>query len=513
MKESSFRVIRGGKIKMKKKNRYIFTGICLSGILSLVSTVMAVKPEGGNPPPEGEYVAIGYNDLGMHCACPRGDIMMLLPPWNTLRVQVIKRASSPIVVNDPNEISVEYLVRENYYDPGGNPNDGYNLAFDSQYLDWLDSAESHFPGSGISRSNPVGLAGFGLNGHMEPKVLTSSPGQAKYWVAEGVPAYPPINNQDFDFIGPFGTKRKAYLHYDVTVKSATTGDVLATTSTTLPVAFGGCCNCHQEVAVNGGYVKNGGQPDPYDVFQSMMDGHKRDTGVDILALAGGTYDAQGHLTGLATPVRCSKCHSDLAVGGDGALDQNWVDFAGQSGHNTISPFSKVLHKFHAESSEVTTYYDADIAKNCYQCHPGGSAALDCYRGHHVNKTIGKGSSAHLIWCTDCHGDLNERVSSGQLENPWHYSTLPACNECHIKNAEQLVGEPAIFGKFLGSSGHKNGQILCPTCHGAPHALQPSLKAIDNEQNISLQGSAQTLGKCDVCHIGKSSQIGLPNHKP
>jgi hypothetical protein len=454
-------------------------------------------------------VAIGYNDLGMHCACPRADILLLLPPWNTLRLQLIKRGNPPVPMNSDNLFTVEYSVRENNYGGGRQ----WDLSTDQQYLDWLDSAEDHFPGSGISRSNPTGLAGFGLSGHMEPATLTSAPGNAKYWVAEGVPAYPPLDQQG-DFIGPFGTKRKAYLHWDVTVKENSTGNTLTTTSATLPVAFGGCCNCHQDVAVNRGYIKEGQCnlcPDPYDVFQSMMDQHYVDTGVDVLSLLGPTYDSGGHLVSTDTPARCSKCHSDLAVGGDAALDSSWVNYAKSVGYNSISPFGKVLHKYHVESAEVQSVYDSDIENNCYQCHPGSN--VDCYRGHHVNMRIGKGKTGHVVWCTDCHGDLFERVASGQLENPWHHSTLPVCADCHNVNTEQLVGNPPVFGKFLGSAGHKGGQILCSTCHGAPHALATSELAMDNEQNIALQGDAQMLGKCDVCHIGKSSNIGNPSHKP
>jgi len=472
-------------------------------------TTMTAVYAGGTS--SNDYVVAGYNDLGMHCVCPRADIMMLLPPWNTLRVQVIKRGSPPVPMNDSTKLTVEYKIRENTYGDNG----PYDLSKDPEYLRWLDTANIHFPGSGISRTNRVGLAGYGLSGVMTPEILTSSPGNAKYWLAEGAPAYPPLDTQG-DFIGPFGDKRKAYLHWDVTVKDKATSAVLGTTSTTLPIAFGGCCNCHQDVAASKGYIKQGACgtcPDPYDVFEEMMDAHTRDTGVDVLALVGGTYDSYGHLTGLATPVRCSKCHSDLAVGGSAALDATWVNYAKSKGYTSISPFSKVLHKFHVESAEVQTFYDSNIEKNCYQCHPGGNGTLDCYREVHTTIKIGSGKSAHNIWCTDCHGDLFQRVSTGQMDKPWHYSTLPTCSDCHNTNTQELVGTPAVFGQFLGSSGHKKGQILCQTCHGEPHGLLPSKKAIDNEQNVRLQGLAWPLGKCDVCHIGKSSRIGTPSHQP
>lgn len=462
-----------------------------------------------------EYKVIGYNDLGMHCACPRPDIMMLLPPYNTLRVQLIQRGSPPIVTNDSTKFTVEYKVRENTYGDNG----PYDLDTDPQYLAWLDTASYNFTGANISRTNPVGLTGKGLSGVMDPEILTSSPGQAKFWEAAGVPAFPPSSTTG-EFIDAFGTKRKAYLHWDVTVKNKSTGSTLATTSTSLPIAFGGCCNCHQQVAINKGYIKGGACgtcPDPYDVFQSMMKEHFIDTGVDPLTLVGPHYDAQGHLTSTDHPVRCSKCHVDAAVGGASALDSTWVTYAKSKGYASIPTFSRVLHEFHTNSAEVQTTYNANIETDCYSCHPGGNGSLDCYRGHHVDKLIGSGKTAHKIWCTDCHGNLFQRIATGELNNPWNYATLPACGKsgCHnsTPNIEQLVGTPSLFGRFLGSSGHKGGKIMCSTCHGQPHAEQLSAKAIDNEQNIALQGSGVTLGKCDVCHIGKSSQIGTPNHNP
>ena len=39
------------------------------------------------------YVVFAWNDLGMHCANPTYDKAVLLPPYNTLWVQVVKRAT------------------------------------------------------------------------------------------------------------------------------------------------------------------------------------------------------------------------------------------------------------------------------------------------------------------------------------------------------------------------------------------------------------------------------------
>jgi hypothetical protein len=61
----------------------IATGLCSS-------VAFAGKPA-PTPPPLGEYVVMATNDLGMHCVCMGFETFMLLPPFNTLRAQVIKR--------------------------------------------------------------------------------------------------------------------------------------------------------------------------------------------------------------------------------------------------------------------------------------------------------------------------------------------------------------------------------------------------------------------------------------
>ena len=60
-------------------------------------------------------------------------------------------------------------------------------------------------------------------------------------------------------------------------------------------------------------------------------------------------------------------------------------------------------------------------------------------------------------------------------------------------------------------GHKSDAILCSSCHGAPHSLNPSTFAKDNEQNIALQGLPNPIGVCDTCHVGKSSNYSRPMH--
>jgi len=88
--------------------------------------------------------------------------------------------------------------------------------------------------------------------------------------------------------------------------------------------------------------------------------------------------------------------------------------------------------------------------------------------------------------------------------------LPKCQDCHNGTGEN--GALSAFGgSFLKSMAHKSDAILCSTCHGSPHSLNPSTLAKDNQQNLDLQGMPNPIGVCDVCHVGRSSTYGKPNH--
>src|SRR5512138_3164748 len=62
------------------------------------------------------YVALAWNDLGMHCLNPTYDKAVILPPYNTVWVQVIKRGSPPQIVTAG--LTVEYSLQNNTYSYG-----------------------------------------------------------------------------------------------------------------------------------------------------------------------------------------------------------------------------------------------------------------------------------------------------------------------------------------------------------------------------------------------------------
>jgi len=69
---------------------------------------------GGEIIPQGtEFVVFVWNDLGMHCLNPTYDTAVILPPYNTLWAQVIRRGDPPQIVTGG--ITVEYEITNNTY--------------------------------------------------------------------------------------------------------------------------------------------------------------------------------------------------------------------------------------------------------------------------------------------------------------------------------------------------------------------------------------------------------------
>jgi hypothetical protein len=481
---------------------------------------------GGGGTSSRDVIVVATNDLGMHCACPGSEYFMLLPPFNTLRAQVIERGGrSPVVLDDPNDIRVEYDTVENTEE---------SLRADPYYQTWMEMMPKYGFGPAENAQGLIqGLTGATLDGEMEAKT-----GEG-WWEVIGVPLFPDVSDNSsladkvmIDALGQDNPNRNPYLSVNVNVYDQSNDNLLASATTVAPVAFGGCCNCHLTVAENHGRPN----PTPLDSFQVMGQLHEERSAVPadnthpgIPGINIALIDPDGD--GKPGPVRCSSCHLDPAMGEStppGMLSTAEAT-KGQlmTDPNTDEPyrvsdftFSDVLHRGHLENPAALAM-DPNLAQNCYNCHPGNG--VNCYRGHHATEigtaTLPDGTQVErpVIWCTDCHGDLHQRVAEGQMEQPWSEATLPACEDCHRNTGELSPDDSTylhtgIFGRYLNSRGHKNDKILCSTCHGAPHALYPSNLAKDNHQIEVLQlGLASPIGICDVCHTGKSSTWRVPQH--
>ncbi len=494
-------------------------------VLALVAAVILATASSLLARGTSTYKVVAWNDLGMHCACPSFAGFLLLPPFNTVRAQVFQYGTNDPVIVTPTlasslGLSITFGMVEN--------TDAI-LKADSYFSQWIAYSPKLFP-SYLGYLPPVDpttgkvqspLSGVGLSGSMAYN------SDLLDWTAVGIPAYPvTTGNSTLDVLtDPLGgPNRDPYLTTNVYVKDST-GKVLAQTSAVTPVAFGGCCGCHLKLAAANGYPST-----PAGSFSYMGKMHGQNgSKIDFNYL-----DPDGD--GVAGPIRCSVCHWDPAMGESAAPGYGaWTSLQILPGASFTEAdlkvsqysFSDVLHRFHVKDPLVTSpTYDPNIAKNCYDCHPGNG--INCYRGAHVKTNTG-------IWCTDCHGDLNQRVAAGQLTQPWKTSTLPSCISpaygitsvfaCHSSNdvgGTTYPATPGLFGKFINSRGHK-GSIKCQTCHGSAHAEAPSAMSLDNVELQTLQGSvvgetypagkdsSYALGACKFCHPNKSKTWQKPPH--
>ena len=118
------------------------------------------------PPPTGDYIIIGWNDLGMHCANKDFDSIVILPPYNNVKAQAIQRGTATQL---PQLLDEGYTV--NYSIPGNTYSIGKTnfWTYDSVLF-------------GVNLPDNIGLAGTGLSGSMVQ--------QTGYFKVEGIPITP-----------------------------------------------------------------------------------------------------------------------------------------------------------------------------------------------------------------------------------------------------------------------------------------------------------------------------------
>ncbi len=391
----------------------------------------------------GSYVVFAWNDLGMHCLNPSYDTAVILPPYNTLMAQVVKRAENPEIVKSG--IRVEYRVINNTYSYGKR-----------KYSGFWDHAVSLFGRIFGFSSLPqnTGLMGNSLSGEM---VL-----EGDHYIAKGIPVTPVDDNNQWN----------PYQVAEVVVKDLA-GNVLIKTEATVPTSDEiNCGKCHGANAFN-----------------------------DILV----KHDAM-HGTNLVNsePVLCSSCHGDPALGGTSA-GVKYLSEAIHSSHanrqgitcydchpgNTTKCSRSLAHTAtdgncttcHGSMSEVASSITTGRTPwsgepQCATCHTnvsGVNTGMELYRN-----SRGHGN----MYCTACHGSPHAMVPS--RENSDNYQaiqymgkakTIGSCGVCH--SSSRGGGSPSDFTEVHAGLNPEH-QSACNVCHtsvpandgsGWPHAFQ------------------------------------------
>lgn len=370
--------------------------------VAVVGALGAVILGGAGKQPVAQYVVVGYNELGMHCMNQDFSELMILPPFNTVRATVIRKGREPTIVQSG--VTIKYSFPNNTHST-----DKTNF--------WMFAPRLF----GATFPADVGLGGFGLAGTM----ISRSPA-ANDWEATGVPLTP------IDDDG----KEDAYQTALITAEIG--GQVVARTQAVVPVSWEiSCFLCHQ------------GGPNE-SISQNILRAHDRMHGTTLAT---------------STPVNCSQCHSDNALGAPGVPG--------------VPSLSHAMHGSHANRMAA-----AGLAVNCYACHPG--VRTQCQRDIHSQRGMD---------CYSCHGQMADVAAPAR--RPW--LDEPSCRQCHQPRQPEYDFE--LPGElFRNATGH--GGVKCVVCHSAPHAVTPTVTGVDNLQSQRLMGHTGPLGSlngCTACH--------------
>jgi hypothetical protein len=410
---------------MKKMMRFLISAVISVSLLSSCS-----KPNNsGNllPTPTGDYVVFAWNDLGMHCLNPTYDKAVILPPYNTVLAQVVKRGSTPEVVTSG--ITVSYKILNNTSSYGKRSYGGF----------W-DNALALF---GVTLTHDIGLKGNGLSGNMTVS--------DNHFVVEGIPVVPVDDNSTWS----------PYQIAEITVKNGNT--VLAQTRATVPTSDEiNCAKCHGTATT---------------VFDDILSKH--DLAHTSVSLSS------------SKPVLCASCHPSPALGittGPQMYLSKAIHGSHASrgascydchpGATTKCNRSLAHNNSNAADGNCTTCHGtmADVASSiparvpwvsepaCATCHTGVT-------GVSTGSVLYRNSKGHgNMYCSSCHGSPHAMYPSRETTDnyqPIQYQgssvikTIGSCGLCHSSSR----GESNI-SEFSGVHGGTNPEqsIGCRTCH-------------------------------------------------
>jgi hypothetical protein len=143
-------------------------------IILYVSFVSCTKTNNPAPDTAGAYSVFAWNDLGMHCLNPTYDKLVILPPYNNVMVQVVKRGNPPEIITSG--ITVVYKLTNN--------SSSYNKR---SYGGFRVNSNKLF---GVTLTHDVGLKGNGLSGNMTVN--------GDHFIAEGIPVVPVNDNNTWN---------------------------------------------------------------------------------------------------------------------------------------------------------------------------------------------------------------------------------------------------------------------------------------------------------------------------
>jgi hypothetical protein len=344
------------------------------------------------------YVVLGYNDLGMHCMNSDFSEVMVLPPFNTLHAQLIRRGTEPDIETSNGDFSMRYYI------PGNT-----HSADKTNFWKYWQSA------LGAPKPPNVGVTGNGLAGAMTPTGTND-------WAVTGIPIVP------IDDAG----KENPYPLATIEVRRRSTNEVVARTQAVVPVSTEMSCNlCHNTPGVS-------------PASDMLMD-HDRLHGTNLMS---------------QRPVLCANCHASNALGLPGQPGVPNLSSAMHSAHAPRMGAIGLAEACYACHPGVRTNCQRDVhyANNvtCTDCHGDMTAVGNPARNPWADEprcgnchsrpgfdfeqpgTLYRDSKGHgNVHCSACHGsphaigpNVTETDNAQPIALQGHAGVINDCTVCH-----------------------------------------------------------------------------------
>jgi len=343
----------------------------------------------------GDTIVIGWNDLGMHCYDRDYSTLTVLPPYNNLFAQVIRRGDPPEILTSG--VKVEYSYPDN--------TESVSKTNFWQYVEKI---------FGVSLAPNVGLAGKGLAGQMDLS--------GDHYVAEGIPI------TEFSDSNP---SVPDYFQLAQIVVKDIGGNILAQSDVVTPVSSEMRCDtCHDEPSSN--------------FRMNILEKHDEEENTTLANQAKS-----------GNPVLCANCHADPALGKPGNPDLPSLSAAMHGKHNEETSDCYSCHPGPATKC-LRDVMSTDFEMTCIDCHTGGMQALanrnrtpwvdeprcaNCHSQSHAENpgTLFKLSKGHGgVYCEGCHNSTHAILKSREEKDnrqvvalQGYAGTLTECTVCHL----------------------------------------------------------------------------------
>lgn len=254
------------------------------------------------------WTIFGWNDLGMHCDQDIYKYFCVLPPYNTIHVQLKNRTNTAGVIMSGVTVSYAFAKKTD----------------STLHTDFWTYA----PSFGWNLPANIGLKGNGLSGNMVADSANKS------WVAEGIPVTPYDDDGTWDPYGPA----------TITVKDASTGATLQTADVVVPVSTEmTCSNCHGTT----------------NTAADILTKHDSANGTTLLNDANA-----GH------PHLCAECHASNALGAPGKPGVSSLSRAMHHRHDgKITNDTNGCYNCHpGPKTQCMRGIMARAGKGCVDCH-------------------------------------------------------------------------------------------------------------------------------------------------